>query len=327
MLQTSYGFVPWDDAHHPELSQTDGVPDGRWLFINGNNTPRIARIDLTRFETDEILEIPNAAGGHASPFTTPNNEYIVSAHAVQRAGRRNTDVPIDELQGELQRARCRSSRPTSAPARWTSRSRSCMPGYNYDLGHAGKGPSRRLVLLHVVQHRAGEHQARGERVAERQGLHRRGELQAGRGSASREGKAKTDAGAATRTTTMDPKSRIAHGRRRRPASKMLDPDRLPGTRLLPADAQVAARRGRRSDRRVHRRRRQARDGHPGALVHEAAEGDRRQGVRDDDRRHPGAQVRGRRSPAKCRSPASARCTPSSTARATPTPRCSSRPRS
>ena len=24
MLNTSYGFIPWDDAHHPQLSQTDG---------------------------------------------------------------------------------------------------------------------------------------------------------------------------------------------------------------------------------------------------------------------------------------------------------------
>jgi nitrous-oxide reductase len=45
LLETSYGMVPWDDTHHTELSMTDGVPDGRWLFINGNNTPRIARID------------------------------------------------------------------------------------------------------------------------------------------------------------------------------------------------------------------------------------------------------------------------------------------
>ena len=44
MLMTSYGFIPWDDAHHPELSQTDGVPDGRWVFVNANNTPRVARI-------------------------------------------------------------------------------------------------------------------------------------------------------------------------------------------------------------------------------------------------------------------------------------------
>src|SRR6476619_2645675 len=78
MLETTFGFIPWDDTHHTELSMTDGVPDGRWLFINGNNTPRIARIDLTRFETDEIIQIPNSAGNHSSPFTTENSEYIVA---------------------------------------------------------------------------------------------------------------------------------------------------------------------------------------------------------------------------------------------------------
>src|SRR5574339_836856 len=51
LMMTSHGFIPWDDAHHPQLSVTDGQTDGRWLFINGNNTPRIARIDLTTFET------------------------------------------------------------------------------------------------------------------------------------------------------------------------------------------------------------------------------------------------------------------------------------
>ena len=56
MLNTTHGFIPWDDAHHPKLSQTNGEIDGRWLFINGNNTPRIARIDLTTFETAEIIE-------------------------------------------------------------------------------------------------------------------------------------------------------------------------------------------------------------------------------------------------------------------------------
>src|SRR5512147_987096 len=29
MLQTSSGFVPWDDLHHLELSQTKGEVDGR----------------------------------------------------------------------------------------------------------------------------------------------------------------------------------------------------------------------------------------------------------------------------------------------------------
>ena len=39
MLNTSHGFVPWDDLHHEELSQTNGEIDGRWIFANANNTP------------------------------------------------------------------------------------------------------------------------------------------------------------------------------------------------------------------------------------------------------------------------------------------------
>ena len=32
MLNTSHGFVPWDDLHHTEMSQTDGEVDGRWVL-------------------------------------------------------------------------------------------------------------------------------------------------------------------------------------------------------------------------------------------------------------------------------------------------------
>jgi len=53
MLETSFGFIPWDDSHHPDLSQTNGKIDGRWCFINANNTPRVARISLQTFETEE----------------------------------------------------------------------------------------------------------------------------------------------------------------------------------------------------------------------------------------------------------------------------------
>ena len=138
MLQTSHGFVPWDDTHHPELSQTDGVPDGRWLFINGNNTPRVARIDLTRFETEEILEIPNAAGGHASPFTTPNTQYIVSATRFS-VPIPNKDVAIDTY-GQSFRGTI-SFILASEPGKMDIAFQILMPGFNYDLGHAGKGPS------------------------------------------------------------------------------------------------------------------------------------------------------------------------------------------
>ena len=66
MLNTSHGFVPWDDLHHVAISTTNGEHDGRWVFANGNNTPRVARVSLSSFRTEEILEIPNSGGNHSS---------------------------------------------------------------------------------------------------------------------------------------------------------------------------------------------------------------------------------------------------------------------
>jgi len=139
MLETSYGFVPWDDAHHPELSQTAGVPDGRWLFINGNNTPRIARLDLTRFETEEIIEIPNSAGNHSSPFMTENSEYVV-------AGTRfsvpvpQKDVSISEYK-EAFSGMLSYIKLDSATGHMAIAFQIRMPAFDYDLSHSGKGPS------------------------------------------------------------------------------------------------------------------------------------------------------------------------------------------
>ncbi len=137
MLNTSYGPVPWDDVHHPQLSMTGGMADGRWLFVNGNNTPRIARLDLTRFETEEIIEIPNAAGGHGSPFLTENSEYAVSAtrFAVPTP---QADVSIKEgkFGGMLSFVKI-----DSASGRLSLAFQVKVPGYDYDLSRAGKGPS------------------------------------------------------------------------------------------------------------------------------------------------------------------------------------------
>ena len=138
MLNTSYGFIPWDDTHHPALSQTKGEDDGRWLFINANNTPRIARIDLTRFETDEILEIPNAGGNHGSPFMTSNSEYVVSATRFS-VPVPNTDMPISEFKkrfkGQISFIRA------DQPGKMKVDFQMLMPGFNYDLARAGKGMS------------------------------------------------------------------------------------------------------------------------------------------------------------------------------------------
>lgn len=139
MLQTTHGFIPWDDSHHPELSQTAGNANGNSLFINAVNTPRIARIDLTRFETDEIIEIPNSAGGHASPFATPDGKYVVSATRFSVPLGAERDVPIESyaenFKGTLTFVQA------DEPGKMRIAFQILMPGFNYDLGHAGKGPS------------------------------------------------------------------------------------------------------------------------------------------------------------------------------------------
>jgi nitrous-oxide reductase len=139
MLMTSYGFIPWDDSHHPELSQTAGVPDGRWLFINGNNTTRIARLDLSTFETDEIIEIPNSGGNHASPFVTMNTEYTVASTRFS-VPIPQKDVPISSFaqnfKGTISFIKVD---PTSG--RMNIAFQILVPGFSYDLSHSGKGQS------------------------------------------------------------------------------------------------------------------------------------------------------------------------------------------
>ena len=139
MLNTSYGFIPWDDSHHSELSQTDGVPDGRWIFINGNNTPRVARIDLKTFRTVEIIEIPNSSGNHSSPFITPGTEYVV-------AGTRfsipieNKDVPISTYKENF-KGSISFIKVNKESGDMNIEFQLITPPYDYDLSHAGKGPS------------------------------------------------------------------------------------------------------------------------------------------------------------------------------------------
>jgi nitrous-oxide reductase len=139
MLNTSFGFVPWDDSHHPDISQTNGELDGRWIFINGNNTPRIARISLSTFETEEIIELPNSAGNHSSSFITENSEYVVagtrfSVPVPQR------DMPINEYKGNFKGS---LSFISVAPdnGRLNLEFQLVMPGFNYDLSHPGRGKS------------------------------------------------------------------------------------------------------------------------------------------------------------------------------------------
>lgn len=139
MLETSHGFIPWDDAHHPELSMTDGVPDGKFCFINGNNTPRVARIDLKDFRTKEIIELPNSSGNHSSPFTTQNSEYVV-------AGTRfSIPIPNEDVSIETYKEKFKGTlsfvKMDKGSGRLNLAFQILMPGFDYDLAHAGKNAS------------------------------------------------------------------------------------------------------------------------------------------------------------------------------------------
>ncbi|KAA3616134.1 MAG: Sec-dependent nitrous-oxide reductase [Calditrichaeota bacterium] len=139
MLQTSHGFIPWGDSHHPDISQTKGKLDGRWVFINENNTPRIARISLSTFETDEIIEIPNSAGNHSSSFVTENTEYVVagtrfSVPIPQR------DMSIADYKGNFKGA-LSFIKVDPKNGHMNIEFQVLMPGFDYDLSHPGRGKS------------------------------------------------------------------------------------------------------------------------------------------------------------------------------------------
>jgi nitrous-oxide reductase len=140
MLNTSGGFVPWDDLHHPALSTTKGEHDGRWAFGNANNTPRVGRIDLKTFRTVEIIELPNSGGNHSSPFITENTEYVVAGTRFSVPVGDKRDVPIssykENFKGSISFIRVD---PQSGGMSIAFQLRT--PGFNYDLSRAGKGPS------------------------------------------------------------------------------------------------------------------------------------------------------------------------------------------
>lgn len=141
MLNSSHGFIPWDDLHHVQISQTNGELDGRWVFGNANNTPRVARIDTKTFRTVEILELPNSAGNHSSPFITENTEYVV-------AGTRFS-VPPDDANGDVPINTYKQNFKGTISFISVDKDKGDMdiafqlqgPGVNFDLSHAGKAKS------------------------------------------------------------------------------------------------------------------------------------------------------------------------------------------
>lgn len=141
MLNTSKGFIPWDDLHHVQLSKTNGDADGRWVFGNANNTPRIARISLKTYKTEEIIEIPNSAGNHSSPFLTENTEYVVAGTRFSvPSDNVNGDVPINTYKQNFKGYLSFISVGKEDGKMDIAFQLEC-PGVNFDLSRAGKGVS------------------------------------------------------------------------------------------------------------------------------------------------------------------------------------------
>jgi len=69
----------WADTHHPALSETNGEYDGKVLFIGDKANPRMAVIDLSDFNTKQIVTSNLIGSNHGAAFVTPNTDYIIES--------------------------------------------------------------------------------------------------------------------------------------------------------------------------------------------------------------------------------------------------------
>lgn len=69
--------LTWADVHHPNLSETAGDYDGKFLFVNDKSNGRVAVVDLEDFNTKQIVANPLVGSDHGGAFVDPNTNYII----------------------------------------------------------------------------------------------------------------------------------------------------------------------------------------------------------------------------------------------------------
>jgi nitrous-oxide reductase len=135
------GNYTWGDVHHPALSQTDSMYDGRWLFVNDNSNNRIARIDLRDFKTHQILgPLPNSSGSHASSFVTENTEYLFVATRFSIPFPKGRVADPKDYEKEFNSA-LSGIKVDPKTGEMTLAFQIAVPPIDFDLASTGKGPS------------------------------------------------------------------------------------------------------------------------------------------------------------------------------------------
>ena len=133
--------IVFGDTHHPAISETNGEYDGRWLFINDKNNPRMAVVDLHDFETKQIVVNPIMKSEHGGAFVTPNTEYVIEA-AQYPAPLEDEYVPLEQFNERYRGAVTYWKFNREAGRIDPSQSFSVeLPPYSQDLSDFGKGPS------------------------------------------------------------------------------------------------------------------------------------------------------------------------------------------
>jgi len=141
------GSFTWGDVHHPALSQTDSMYDGRWLFCNDNANNRVARIDLRDFKTKQILgPIPNTSGSHASSFVTENTEYLFLSTRFSTPLPRGRVADPNDYEKEFS-GMITGVKVAPGTGEMSVGFQILMPPLNFDLASTGKGPSSGWVFF------------------------------------------------------------------------------------------------------------------------------------------------------------------------------------
>ncbi|MCP5102935.1 MAG: hypothetical protein GY950_06140, partial [bacterium] len=91
------------DTHHPSISRTNGVYDGRWIFINDKLHARVAKVSLSTFRTEQIVWIPNVHGGMHGTHVSPNTDLVISNIELEQYPEKKIrdylGIPIDLVKG------------------------------------------------------------------------------------------------------------------------------------------------------------------------------------------------------------------------------------